>query len=91
MLLLTVDTHLKWLEEFGVRLAMSAVVMRCLRIVFARFGVPDMMMSDNGTCFVSSEFEQFLERNGIRHTTSAPYHCASNGLTERAVQLSSGA
>ena len=70
MLLVIIDAHLKWIKAFGVRSATSAVVMQCLRSVFARFGVPDMVVSDNGTCFVSSEFEHFLERNGIWHTTS---------------------
>ena len=32
------------------------------------------------------EFETFLARNGIKHITSAPYHPATNWLTERAIQ-----
>ena len=58
-----------------------------MRALFSQFGVPEMVVTDNGSGFVSSEFEQFLKSNGVKHTTSAPYHPASNGLAERAVQI----
>ena len=35
---------------------------------------------------MGAKFSQFLNNNGIKHTTSAPYHPASNGLAERAVK-----
>ena len=43
-------------------------------------------MTDNGSCFTSSEFTEFLRKNHIRHFKTAPYHPSSNGLAERVVQ-----
>ena len=57
-----------------------------LQSLFARYGVPSQLVSDNGPQFKSEEFHTFLKRNGIKHLTSAPYHPASNSLAERCVQ-----
>ena len=56
-----------------------------LRTTFASHGLPEIVVTDNGSNFMSSEFKSFLQKNGIRHITSAPYHPSSNGLVERAV------
>ena len=50
------------------------------------FGIPETVVSDNGTCFVSEVFQTFMNRNGIRHIKVAPTHPASNRLGERSVQ-----
>ncbi|KAL5503444.1 hypothetical protein EMCRGX_G010396 [Ephydatia muelleri] len=47
---------------------------------------PQILVSDNGAAFSSSEFQTFVARNGFKHVRSAPYHPATNGLAERAVQ-----
>ena len=58
-----------------------------LRQIFSVHGLPEVIVSDNGTCFTSSEFKKFVDSNGIVHVRTAPYHAASNGLGERAVQV----
>ena len=69
-----------------VKSATSAVTIQKLRNIFAVHGLPRRIVTDNGTVFTSSEFEEFMTRNGIHHVCTAPYHPASNGLAERAVQ-----
>ena len=57
-----------------------------LRYMFASYGLPEELVSDDGPQFVSEEFDMFLKKNGIKHTPIPPYHPASNGSAERAVQ-----
>ena len=63
----------------------SEKTIEVLQKLFARYGIPIQLVSDNGSQFTSEEFQQFLKRNGIKHITSAPYHPATNGLAERGV------
>ena len=69
-----------------VKSATSAATISQLQAIFATHGIPELLVSDNGPAFTSSKFEEFMHLNGIRHTTSARYHPATNGLAERAVQ-----
>ncbi|KAL7825671.1 hypothetical protein SRHO_G00334090 [Serrasalmus rhombeus] len=86
MFLVLVDSHSKWLEVFPVKSATSTSTVDHLHDVFSTHGLPHTVVSDNASVFTSSEFEEFLKVNGVRHLTSAPYHPSSNGLVERAVQ-----
>ena len=86
-ILVAIDAHSKWVEAVCTSSMSSTCVIEELRSLFARFGLPELVVTDNGTFFVSSEFKDFLRMNGVKHSTSAPYHPASNGLAERAVQI----
>ena len=86
MLLVIIDAHSKWLEVFPLKSASSAATIMKLRALFASHGIPDSVVSDNGSPFVSAEMKEFLAANGVKQITSSPYHPASNGLAERAVQ-----
>ena len=65
----------------------TSTTVQKLRTIFATHGLPEILVSNNATCFTSAEFQEPMTRNGIRHITSAPYHPATNGLAERAVQI----
>ena len=87
MLLVIIDAFSKWIEVFPMATVTSSATISKLRMIFAQFGLPDTIVSDNGPSLVSQEFEDYLTQHGIKHLTSSPYHPASNGLAERAVQI----
>ena len=81
-----VDAHSKWPEAEIMSSTSSSKTIEVLRSMFARYGIPEQLVSDNGPQFTSDEFQQFMKGNGIKHIRSAPYHPASNGQAERFVQ-----
>ena len=85
-LMVIVDAHSKWLEASIVSSPSAEQAIRVLRHVFSTHGLPEVLVSDNGSAFTSAQFQTFVKLNGFRHVKSAPYHPASNGLAERAVQ-----
>ena len=86
MFLVIVDTHSKWVDKYIVNQATSKATINKLRTSFATHGLPRVIVTDNGSNFTSTEFEDFLTQNSIKHIKSAPLHPSSNGLAERAVQ-----
>ena len=78
MLLVIVDAFTKWLEVHVMNSSTAEATVEKLRTTFATFGIPETVVSDNGTCFVSEVFQTFMSRNGIRHIKVAPKHTASN-------------
>ncbi|XP_043093292.1 LOW QUALITY PROTEIN: uncharacterized protein K02A2.6-like [Puntigrus tetrazona] len=87
MFFVLIDAHSKWIDVYPVNSATTASTIDCLRNSFSNHGLPELIVSDNATCFISAEFKDFLNKNGVGHVTSAPYHASSNGLAERAVQI----
>jgi len=84
--LLIVDSFTKWLEIYPMNSTAATPVIENLYEVFARYGLPKTIVSDNGPPFQSDEFATFMKKNGIQHKFSSPYHPNSNGQVERYVQ-----
>ena len=51
------DAYSKWLEIEQVHSPSTGVVISKLRKMFAMHGLPRLLVSDNGTAFVSGEFK----------------------------------
>ncbi|XP_053229110.1 uncharacterized protein K02A2.6-like, partial [Podarcis raffonei] len=83
---IVVDSYTKWLEVALVPSTSTSTAIRVLRKLFATHGLPDTLVSDNGTAFTSGEFQTFTAQNAIRHIRSAPFHPATNGQAERMVR-----
>ena len=80
MFFIAVDTHSKWPE---VQVLPNNTVQRTLDSLcqmFAAYGLPSQIVSDNGPQFVLQEFASFMKSHGIRHVRSTLYQPASNGL-----------
>ncbi|KAI0210576.1 hypothetical protein LSAT2_004663, partial [Lamellibrachia satsuma] len=75
-----------WQRVLPTVSASSEKTVELLRDVFARYGLPEHLHSDNGSQFTSEVFRNFMKANNIRHTFFAPYHPATNGQVERFVQ-----
>ena len=86
MFLVAVDAYLKWPEVMMMERTTTTQTIDQLRNLFARWGIPQRVVSDNGPQFVSEEFTRFIKANNIKHTKSRPYHPATNGLAERFIQ-----
>ena len=86
MFLVVVDAYSKWLEVVPMTTTSAGKTIEVLRELFSRYGLPQVLVSDNGPQFTASEFGQFMKVNGIAHRRGAPYHPATNGEAERFVQ-----
>ena len=64
----------------------SISVISKLKAHFARYGIPDVVMSDNGPQFSSERFAKFAETCEFQHDTSSPGRSQSNGKAESAVK-----
>lgn len=84
--LVVVDYLSRYPEVAILPSTQSGVVIERLKSIFARHGIPECVVTDNGPQFVATDFEQFARAYGFRHVTVSPRHPQGNGEVERMVQ-----
>ena len=84
--LVIVDYFSRYPEVIQLRSTTFMSIVNALKSTFARHGIAEVLMTDNGPQFSSVEFGEFAKRYNFTHITSSPHYPASNGQAERAVQ-----
>ena len=85
--LVVFDSHSKWIDVKHMTSTTTQHTLNELRLMFALYGFPEEVVSNNGPQFTSNEFASFMSKNGIKHTLVPPYHPQSNGVAERSVRV----
>ena len=82
---LVVDYYSRYFEFKRLRNTKAMTVIHKMKAIFAKRGIPQEVISDNGPQYSSQESSQFSQQWGFNHTTCNPYPQA-NGLAEKSVQ-----
>jgi transposase InsO family protein len=82
------DDHSRFITSYGLHASQStALVLEVLRAGLASYGVPQEILTDNGTQYITwrgkSAFTRELEKRGIKQIVARPRHPQTLGKIER--------
>jgi len=82
-ILVCTDYVIKWVDEKALfRATEKSIVEFIYEDNFTRFGVPRDIFTDQGMQFTSKLMKELIEKYGIKHRKSSPYHPQANGQVE---------
>jgi hypothetical protein len=82
-LLVLVDDYSRYPFAKKITSLTARNVIRILNEIFASFGIPEKVKSDNGPPFNSHEFNDFAKKLNFKHHRITPYWPRANGTCER--------
>nr|GFA41046.1 reverse transcriptase domain-containing protein [Tanacetum cinerariifolium] len=74
-----VDYLSKWVEAKALPTNDSRVVVKFLKSLFSRFGIPQAIISDRGTHFYNDRFTRVMIKYGVTHRLATAYHPQTSG------------
>ena len=82
-LVVGIDYFTKWVEVEALAIIMEKNIPSFIwRCIICRFGIPRVLVSDNGKQFDNNAFRDFCSQLGIRNHYSSPAHPQANGQVE---------
>ena len=85
-ILIIIDSFSKWCMIVPCFSTSTVEVIHSLDRWINQFGCPKTIVSDQGTCFTSGAFQEYLHSMGTQHILSSSNHPQSNGQAERQVK-----
>uniref|UniRef100_A0ABM0M1R1 Uncharacterized protein K02A2.6-like n=1 Tax=Saccoglossus kowalevskii TaxID=10224 RepID=A0ABM0M1R1_SACKO len=82
--LILIDYYSKFPEVIRIPNKTAHAVISATKSVFAREGIPDKVISDNGPCYDNQEYKDFAHQWEFHHIKISPGHSQSNGQVENA-------
>ena len=73
-LLVAVDKFTKWIEAIPITGLTASTAVNFIRSIIFRFGVPNNIITDNGTNFTAEEFKDFCKDQGIKLNYASVAH-----------------
>ena len=83
-LLVMVDKFTKWIEAKPVKTAESGPVIDFISRVVHHYGVPDSIITENGSNFTADKVKTWCSNMGIKLDYASVYHPQINSQVERA-------
>ena len=82
-LVVGIDYFTKWVEVEALATITEKNIRSFIwRCIICRFGIPRVLVSDNGKQFDNDSFRDFCSQLGIRNHYSSPAHPQANGQVE---------
>ena len=81
--LVLMDYTSQWPEAHALRNVTTETVVKCLIDMTARVGIPEEVLTDNGSNFVSKIMREYCTTMGIEQIKTSPYHPQTDRMVER--------
>nr|GEZ74454.1 reverse transcriptase domain-containing protein [Tanacetum cinerariifolium] len=72
----------KWVEAKALPTNDVRVVVKFLKYLFSRFGIPRAIISDRGTHLCNDQFTRVMIKYGVTHRLATAYHPQTSGQVE---------
>ena len=84
--IVVMDYYSLWSEVYQLHRITSTDVITAMKDIFSWHGIPEDLVSDNGTQYKSHIFHKFITAWGIHHINNLKPTISTNGLVEATVK-----